>query len=333
MAEKDIGTLKDYITLDDAAMTLARMRMRRTVRNASKEFLLRFFDAGAASENKCRARDYLPPRRQWARPGPGVRGKKNTGQLQVASIMRCIRAHEKSGALETTEWGGRLVRLVADVQRRVGECDIAIRPPRAGKVPKQTVSGRRETRDISIFDDPSDAVLLVRTAAYLRDWFEPVLKAGRCCYSFRKSRKLSHQSAVGALCRWRKRHEGEELFVAECDIRKFFDNIRHDEILKALDRYAERDRLQAMFAGAVVLAASYSQKDVGKDSGSRFAMGKAAEYGVPRYVMYNPKRDGADPMFNLSREEILKGAKILDCESDCKIDLVKFCGSQLEFVM
>ena len=100
-----------------------------------------------------------------------------------------------------------------------------------------------------------------------------------------------------------------------------------------IGRYAERDRLQAMFAGAVVLAASYSQKDVGKDSGSRFAMGKAAEYGVPRYVMYNPKRDGADPMFNLSREEILKGAKILDCESDCKIDLVKFCGSQLEFTM
>ena len=100
-----------------------------------------------------------------------------------------------------------------------------------------------------------------------------------------------------------------------------------------IGRYAERDRLQAMFAGAVVLAASYSQKDVGKDSGSRFAMGKAAEYGVPRYVMYNPKRDGADPMFNLSREEILKGATILDCESDCKIDLVKFCGSQLEFTM
>jgi DNA processing protein len=100
-----------------------------------------------------------------------------------------------------------------------------------------------------------------------------------------------------------------------------------------IGRYAERDRLQAMFAGAVVLAASYSQKDFGKDSGSRFAMGKAVEYGVPRYVMYNPKRDGADPMFNLSREEILKGAKILDCESDCKIDLVKFCGSQLEFTM
>ena len=100
-----------------------------------------------------------------------------------------------------------------------------------------------------------------------------------------------------------------------------------------IGRYAERDRLQAMFVEAVVLAASYSQKDVGKDSGSRFAMGKAVEYGVPRYVIYDVKRDGADPMFNLSREEILKGAKILDCESDCKLINVRSCGSQLEFVM
>lgn len=238
MVETDIGSLEEYITLDEAAMTLARMRMHRTVRNAPKEFLMRFFDTGWTSMNKCSARDYLPPRRQWVRPGPKYRGKKNTGQLQVASIMRCVRAHERAGALATTEWGGRLVRLVADVRRRVMECNISIAAPSPGKVPKLTVSGRRETRDISIFNDPADVVLLARTAAYLRDWFEPVLKVGRCCYSFRKSRKLTHQSAVGALCRWRKRHNGEAMFVAECDIKKFFDNIRHDEILKAFDRYA-----------------------------------------------------------------------------------------------
>ena len=86
-----------------------------------------------------------------------------------------------------------------------------------------------------------------------------------------------------------------------------------------IGRYAERDRLQAMFAGAVVLAASYSQKDFGKDSGSRFAMGKATEYGVPRYVMYDVKRDALNPMFNLSREEIERGAKIISSDDEFKI--------------
>ena len=53
-------------------------------------------------------------------------------------------------------------------------------------------------------------------------------------------------------------------------------------------------------------------------SGSRFAMGKAVEYGVPRYVIYDSVRDANDPMFNLSREAIATGAVVLDSEGiDC----------------
>ncbi len=97
-----------------------------------------------------------------------------------------------------------------------------------------------------------------------------------------------------------------------------------------IGRYAERDRLQAMFAEAVVLAASYSQKDYGKDSGSRFAMGKALEYGVPRYVIYDSTRDSENPMFNLSREAIAGGARIIKPGGDVKIAGGDVCGSQLE---
>ena len=97
-----------------------------------------------------------------------------------------------------------------------------------------------------------------------------------------------------------------------------------------IGRYAERDRLQAMFAEAVVLAASYSQKDYGRDSGSRFAMGKALEYGVPRYVIYDSTRDNENPMFNLSREAIAGGARIIKPGGDVKIAGGDVCGSQLE---
>ena len=97
-----------------------------------------------------------------------------------------------------------------------------------------------------------------------------------------------------------------------------------------IGRYAERDRLQAMFAEAVVLAASYSQKDYGKDSGSRFAMGKAVEYGLPRYVIYDSKRDSENSMFNLSREAIAAGAGIIKPGGDVKIAGGDVCGSQIE---
>ena len=98
-----------------------------------------------------------------------------------------------------------------------------------------------------------------------------------------------------------------------------------------IGRYAERDRLQAMFVGAVVLAASYSQRDYGKDSGSRFAMGKAIEYGVPRYVIYDSDRDSANPMFNLSREAVANGARIIRPNEDFQMSTAPASGSQLEF--
>jgi len=81
-----------------------------------------------------------------------------------------------------------------------------------------------------------------------------------------------------------------------------------------------------------VLAASYSKNDYGKDSGSRHAMGKAAEYGVPRYVIYDAARDAADPMFNLSREEIRTGAKVVTPRTVDAIKLVS-TDEQLMFTI
>ena len=74
-------------------------------------------------------------------------------------------------------------------------------------------------------------------------------------------------------------------------------------------RFIERDRLQAMFSRAVALIASHVKGE--SDSGSRHAMQKAAEYNVPRYVMYNEHTDNAAPIFALNRTELETGAVIL----------------------
>ncbi len=238
MISRTVGDLAGYVSLDEVALALARMRMRRTVRNAGEEFVRRYMAVDGASENKSPACAFLPPRRQWGRQGPCARRRKSSVQLQVGAIMRCVRACERNGSLGKTEWGRRLVGLVAELQRQVARQDFAVVSPRCAKVPKLSVDGKRGVREICVFDDPATAVLISRTGAYLRDWFEPVLKRGRCCYSFRKNLKIGHQSAVRDLCSWRKAHAGGPAFVAECDIRKFFDNIRHDVVEESIQRYA-----------------------------------------------------------------------------------------------
>jgi DNA processing protein len=69
---------------------------------------------------------------------------------------------------------------------------------------------------------------------------------------------------------------------------------------EAVKRFIDRDRLQAMFAKAVILIASY-RKGCG-DSGSRFAMEAAKKYGRARYIMYNSDNDKNKSKFGLNRE-------------------------------
>ncbi|PJE46498.1 MAG: DNA-binding protein [Sediminibacterium sp.] len=89
----------------------------------------------------------------------------------------------------------------------------------------------------------------------------------------------------------------------------------YDEFKSAMElssRYKERDRLQALFCDAIILAASYAQnsglkwgiKDQKLDSGARLAMGYAKDYNIPRAVMYDHNIDINNPMFDLNRQLI-----------------------------
>lgn len=75
-------------------------------------------------------------------------------------------------------------------------------------------------------------------------------------------------------------------------------------------RYQERDRLQALFSDAIVLSASYAKNNMGLDSGSRLAMGYAADYGIPRAVMYDTS-EAANPMFDLNRQYMREDTRVV----------------------
>lgn len=71
---------------------------------------------------------------------------------------------------------------------------------------------------------------------------------------------------------------------------------------ETINRYIERDRLQAMFAKAVILIASYRKGE--GDSGSRHAMEAAKNFEIPRYAMYDTVTDTHDKQFALNRDLI-----------------------------
>lgn len=90
-----------------------------------------------------------------------------------------------------------------------------------------------------------------------------------------------------------------------------------------ISRFVVRDRLQALFSDAVLLAASYAQNNLGNDSGSRHAMGKAKEYGIKRGVIYNQTKHLYNPMYDLNRQILYEDSRVIRIDSGNMADEVK----------
>ena len=79
-------------------------------------------------------------------------------------------------------------------------------------------------------------------------------------------------------------------------------------------RYAERDRLQAMFSGAVVLASGFEKKD-GYAAGSRLAMRYANEFGRLRAVVYDEALHSVRKDFGLNKELASSDSSVITIDS------------------
>ena len=182
---------------------------------------------GAFDENGRRdVEKVLPPRKAWSRAGAKAREGVDPEVVRKQAIRRTVMRHRRAGTLEEMEWGRRLTAFVESVREAVFSGNVAFEKPRMIKIPKGYKDGIQEFRDVASFDNLADCVILSRTTVYVRDVLEGVL--GDCCYSFRRDPERSHQLAIEKLQEWRADHANGEMYVAECDIKKFFDNISHD---------------------------------------------------------------------------------------------------------
>lgn len=82
-----------------------------------------------------------------------------------------------------------------------------------------------------------------------------------------------------------------------------------------INRFIDRDRLQALFSDVVLLAASYAPNKLGNDCGSRHAMGKAKDYGIKRAVIYNEIKHKSESMYDLNRKILSEDKSVFRIDS------------------
>lgn len=179
----------------------------------------------------------LPPRKMWSRGGlrervckdsQGRKIRRDPKDIRRESIRRRVLKMWREGTLGGQPWGAKLLAFRDELERKARNGEVRFSAPEMLRIAKGMKDGKKEFRQVAKFNELSDRVCLAVTTRYLRDWLEGVLTDD--CYSFRKDPDVDHECAVEALKRWRERHDGEAMFVAECDIRKFFDSIPHETV-------------------------------------------------------------------------------------------------------
>ena len=233
--------LRDTFSFMAIVKVLATIRAKEANLRHRDCFYARFFETeDNPSERKYSdVAQYLPPRRAWARPDMR-RGKYFHGSpINVLrdSIYRKVQGVVKAGRLGEYEWGRKLEAFVSDVQSRVEQTQFDFTPPalwlRAKAVPR---GAEMKFRCISSYRDLSDRVVLALANKYLSAKFDVLLSES--CYAFRSGRKLTYMTAIRRLIQLRKRITGR-LFVADCDLRRFFDSVPHGLVRNAVSQAME----------------------------------------------------------------------------------------------
>ncbi len=173
----------------------------------------------------------LPPRKFWSRPSVRERcgGQKiEPKAVRRMAIRRRVLKCRRDGSLASQDWGRKLLAFVERVQTSVYEGRVEFAAPKMISIVKGIKDGKKTYREVASFERLEDRVVLSLATAYVRDVLDAQLRPN--CYSFRKDGRITHESAVAALQQWRTSHDGQAMYVAECDIKSFFDSISHEVV-------------------------------------------------------------------------------------------------------
>jgi len=258
LSSRSVKALESFFSDGAIISALASYRIRMARRRNEALFLHRI----TPRRNKLPDHHDLnvfPPRRSWHR----FRNENRSGQsgtdlnrIALERAMRKLRYREPQAS-----WAKELKAFIQRIRERVmGETDLTFQKPHIKLAEKP--GDRNVYRPIAVFE-PEDRVIETITARYLREVLDHVFCDSS--YAFRYAGKgkppLRHHDAVQKIIDVRRRHQKTGLFVAECDIRGFFDSVEHgiakECFYTALADARKRDRKFAVDHRAIRVLEAY----------------------------------------------------------------------------
>ncbi|SFE03338.1 reverse transcriptase/maturase family protein [Spirosoma endophyticum] len=240
---------EEYFTDEKIIDLLCKYRVK-VARSKHKHHLFREISVASIAKrniakqanNNTEINSLLPPRRQWKRPCKDERAKhKNSQTLTIASIKNTIKfAYKKYSGCHNDEkpiWFISLCEFIEVINDSVHNPNKnIIDAPIIKAVKKEDKKDCIECRALSIYS-LKDKIIISLTAKYFTDLFDDYFLD--CSYAFRsvrnRTQSVTHHDAIKRIIEY-KQNNSSDLWVAECDIVKFFDCVNHKLVLTTLHK-------------------------------------------------------------------------------------------------
>lgn len=197
---------------------------------------------GNMSEAEQKVMEMMPPRRSWVSLAQRERykiddDKKKTQRRAAADCNRqCIRwtiKRDRKAEIKP-QYLERLEEFVDKIRCRVQEGEFSFSAPSLFPEVKDETS----CRPLCKFENLEDAVILILANKYLTRLFngffydESLAFRSKREYHGKEDYVTAHHDAIARMKEYRSSHDGERLYVSECDLQKFYDTVCHCKVRK-----------------------------------------------------------------------------------------------------
>ena len=213
----------------------------------------------------------LPARRTWVTPSKKNRSHLNNERTRLlknaATALRLTIDRDRRVA--NPGYLSALNRFMADIRKTVATGNVSLEKPITTAIFKKREDLEDRVlvtfRPISVYNDLKTKVLIKLASEYLTDLLDPHFHEEILSYRRRRNYHNEHprelymtkaDDAIPNILEFRKTHG--TAWVAECDIKKFYDIVHHRCVLEALDRLIDENGIdRAKSAGAVGILKAY----------------------------------------------------------------------------
>lgn len=253
--------LDEYITEQRIIFYLCRIRAKHA-KQRSKRHLVHLLSSSEeynyhlnTAKQKERIDDdlnllngMLPSRRKWKKLNKTKRYQKNNQRINsvdynVNSLLLTIDFYRKNHPEEP--FLKNLDSFIADLKASINNPAYIIDPPTI--IPKLKGDKhpiKNKCRPISLFT-LKDRLIISFTNKYFTEIFDSYFY--KHSYAFRaiqvkddKKYTLTHHDSIQAILDYKEKYKGKRLWVAECDISKFYDSVHHTIVKKQFKKLINR---------------------------------------------------------------------------------------------